>query len=112
VLLAGLTCGEEKPDRFGHQPTRGEGERLDRRPIHPLRVVDEAEERPFIRHRREESQGGEAHEKAVRRAPATQAKSGLDGLALRVRQPVEVVEHLRTKLVEPRERKVHLPFDA
>jgi hypothetical protein len=112
VLLAGLTCGEEKPDGLGHQPTRGEGERLDRRPVDPLRVVDEAEERPFVRHRRQERQGGEANEEAVRRAPATQAKSGLDGRALRVRQPVKAVEHLRTELVEAPEGQVHLPFDT
>jgi hypothetical protein len=54
VLLPGVTCGKDESNTINHQPTPGERERLDRRPIHPLRVIDEAEERAFICHLRQQ----------------------------------------------------------
>jgi len=45
------TLGEQKDDAVLGEPTRGEGERLDRRSVEPLDVVDRDEERPVGRQR-------------------------------------------------------------
>ena len=48
-LLARLACGEHDPDRLRQQATGDEGERQRRRLVEPLRVVDDAQQRPIAR---------------------------------------------------------------
>ena len=69
-LLARLACGEDDPDRLRQQATGDEGERQRRRLVEPLRVVDDAQQRPIVGRLREQAQDRQAHEEPVRGVPS------------------------------------------
>ena len=107
-LLARLTRREDEADRLGEQPASDESERQGRRPVEPLGVVDDAEQRPLLRHLGHEPEHGEPDQEAVRRRPGGHAEHGPERVALWGRQPLHPVEHRRAQLVQARERELHL----
>jgi hypothetical protein len=82
-LLARLTHREDDGDRLRAQPPRHERERLRRRPVEPLRVVDDAEQRPFTRRLREQVEHGQPHEEAIRHVSGAEAERRAERTALR-----------------------------
>ena len=82
-LRARIAGREHQPHRVGAQPPRREPQRLRRRPIQPLLVVDHADQRPFPGHLRQQAQHRQPHQKPVRRRPGGEAERGPQRLALR-----------------------------
>ena len=74
-LLARLACGEDDPDRLRQQATGDEGERQRRRLVEPLRVVDDAQQRPIVGRLRDQAQDRQAHEEPVRGAAGAHART-------------------------------------
>ena len=73
--LPRLARGEDQPDRLGQQPPRRERQHLRRRPVQPLRVIDHAQQRPVLRHLRQQRQHRQPDQKPVRRSPPPAART-------------------------------------
>jgi len=67
ALLA-VADGEEDRRRICDEPLHGEDQRVARRDVHPLRVVDDDEQRIVLSGRRQEAQGCRADREAVVRS--------------------------------------------
>ena len=85
----GLAGREHQPDRVGRQPPRHEPQRLRRRLVQPLLVVDHADQRPLPGHLRQQAQHGQPDQEPVRRRAGGQAERGPQRIALRRRQLLE-----------------------
>src|SRR6267378_299998 len=81
--LARLTSGEQDRDPLDREP-----ERLGRRAIEPVGVVDHAEEAALPGGLREQSENRERDQKWIRRRPRTQPERDIECVALRRRQPL------------------------
>ena len=77
------TRREDDGDRFGAQAPCDEPEDLGRRPVEPLRVVDQTQERPFAGGFAEEAEHGQADQEAIRRLARPQAERRGERVALR-----------------------------
>jgi hypothetical protein len=91
---AGLADREHQGDRFRQEAARDERQHLRRGAVEPLRVVDEADERPLRGRVRQEAEHGQPHEEAVRRRPGAQgaqAERCRERLALGLRQARQTV---------------------
>ena len=111
--LAGrLAHGEDQPDRLRAQPARHERERLRRRRVEPLRVVDDADQRPLLRRVGQQAQDRQPDEEPVRRVAVAQAERRAERIALRAGQALEPVHERRAQLLQPGERELHLRLDA
>jgi hypothetical protein len=113
VLVTRLSHREDHRDRIGQQSPGRERHGRDGRPIQPLRIVDEADQRALRRHVGQQRQDGQAHEEPVRsRGPVPQAEHGLQRVALWSRKVVEPGEHRRAELVQSGEGDLHLGLDT
>ena len=97
---------------LGEQAAGDEPENLRRALIEPLRVVDDGDERLLVGDRGEQRQRGEPHQEWLRRRTDAQSEHGRERFALRDRQPLEVIEHGRTELVEAAVGELHFRLDA
>jgi hypothetical protein len=111
-VVARLADREDQAHGLREQAPRDEGERLRRRLVLPLRVVDDADQRALLGHLGQEAQHGEPDEEAVGGRPRDAAERGAERHALRVGQPLHPVEHRRAELMDARERELHLGFHA
>ena len=82
---ARLADREHQADRVGAQPPRREPQRLRRGPVQPLRVIDQADQRPVLGHLRQQAQHSQAHQEPVRRRPRGEAERGPQRIMLRQR---------------------------
>ena len=111
--VGGLPHREHHAHRLREQAAGDEGERLRRRAILPLGVVDHTEERALLCDLGEEAQHGEADEETIRRVVADgPAECRAERDALRIGQSLEAVEHRRTQLMQSGVRQLHLGLDA
>ena len=60
-----LARADEHADRIGLQAAGDEDERVGRRPVEPVRVVDDAQQRLLVGRRGEQAQDGHRHQEAV-----------------------------------------------
>jgi hypothetical protein len=58
-----------------------------------LRVIDQAQQRPFGRHFRQQAQHGQADQETVRHAARPQAERDAKRVPLRAWQPVKMAQH-------------------
>ena len=103
---------DEDRDRIGLQPAGDEHERLGRRAVEPVRVVDDAQQRLRIGGRREQAQDRHRDEEAVLHALGRQPERAPQRGGLHVGQLVGDVEHRPQQLVQPGERQLGLGLDA
>ena len=108
----GFAGREDQPDRVGGQPPGHEPQRLRGRLIQPLLVVDQADQRLFPGHLRQQAQHGQPDQEPVRRRPGGQAERGPQRIALRHRQLPGAAQHRRAQLMQARERQLHLRLHA
>ena len=99
---------EHQPDRIGRQPPRHEPQRLHRRPVQPLLVIDHADQRPLGGHLREQSKHRQTDQEPVRRRTGAEAERDPQRVALRAGEPTGLVQHRRQQLMQPGERELHL----
>ena len=83
---ARFTGGEDQPDRVGGQPPGYEPQHLRGRLIQPLHVIDQADQRPFPGHLRQQAQYGQPDQEPVRRRSGGHAERDPQRLPLRYRQ--------------------------
>lgn len=108
---ARLAHREHEGDRLGRDPAGQEGQRLGRRLIQPLCVVDDAQERAFPHGLHQESQRRDADQERIGCA-GVEAESDLQRLAVRRGQRRQPVGDGREQLVQRGERQLRLEFRA
>ena len=99
-------------DPLGEEAAGDEREDLRGGVIEPLRVVDDAGERLLLGDLGKERQRRERHEEPVGRRPGAPSEHGREGVALRSRQPLELIQHRRAELVKAAVGELHLGLDA
>ena len=103
---------DEHRDRIGLQPPRDEHERLGRRAVEPVRVVDDAQQRLRVRGRCEQAQDRHRDEEAVLHALVRQPEGASQRGALHVGQLAGAVDDRPQQLVQPGERQLGLGLHA
>ena len=103
-----LAQREDERDGLAHDAPGDEGQRLGRRAIEPLHVVDEADQRSRTRLLREQPEDREVDHEPVRRRAVVEAERRLQRRALRAGEGVEPVEQPPAELMHPGERQLHL----
>ena len=102
---------EHHQHRLRVQTSRRERQRLRRGPVQPLRVVDHTQKRPLGGHLRQQAQHGQADQEPIRRRARFQAERGAQGGPLRLRQPVQTIQHRPAQLMQRGEGQFHLRLD-
>ena len=103
---------EDQGDRLGQQPAGDERERLRRGLVQPLRVVDQADQRPLLGDIGQQAQYRQSDQEPIRRAAVAQPECRAQRVALRAGQVIQMVQHRRAQLVQPGERQLHLRLHA
>ena len=103
---------DEHRDRIGLQSPRDEHERLGRRAVEPVRVVDDAQQRLRVGGRREQAQDRHRDEEAVLDALVRQPEGAPQRGALHVGQLAGAVEERPQQLMQPGEGQLGLGLDA
>ena len=109
---ARLARREHDRDPLRQQAPGNERERACRRTIEPVRVVDEAQERPLLGGLRQQAEHREPHEERIRRLAGAQPERDGERFALGCGQGLHQVGDRRAELLERRVRQLHLPLDA
>ena len=78
-----VNASPDHADSFGAQPAGGEPQRLTRRVIEPLHIIDEAEQRSVVGHRRHQAQHRQADEEAIRWSTLPKSERHPHRIALR-----------------------------
>jgi hypothetical protein len=103
--------GEHERDPVRQKTASDERKCSSRRPIEPLRVVDQAEEGLFLSRFRHEAEDRQSDQERIRGSAGAQSEGDRKGLALRIGQALRELEDRGAQLLERRERKLHLSFD-
>jgi hypothetical protein len=109
IVLA--RCDEHR-NRIGLQTPRHEDERVGRRAVQPVRVVDHAQQRLRVRGRREQAEDGHRDDEAVLHAVGRQPERAPQRGGLHVRQLVGPLEDRPQQLVQPGEGQLGLGLHA
>jgi hypothetical protein len=104
--LLTLAHREQNGSRIGNEPFHGEDERIARRDVDPLGVVDDDEERARFGGGGQQAQRGGANREAVLRPRLAEAQGALERLRLLRWDLVEVAEERAEQLQEPGEGKL------
>ena len=109
----GVAHGEHDRHRLGQQAPRDERRATwAEARVEPLRVVDEAQQRPLAATSASRLSAARATRKRSGGAPDASPKRDAQRDPLRLGKRVEAVEHRRAELMQPRERQLHLGLDA
>jgi len=73
-----------------------------------VRIVNQAQQRLGFRNVGQQRQRGEADHEPVGGSAVLQAEDGGQSRALRCRQPIEMIQHRGTQLVQPAVRQLRL----
>ena len=112
-LAAHRPGAEHQPHRLRAEPAPHEGEDLRRRPVEPLLVVDDAQERPVRSRLGEQAQHSQAGQEPVGHGPTPrEAETRRQRDSLRGRDGAHVLHQWPTQLVKSRERELHLRLHA
>ena len=103
---------EHHPDRFGREPARAEDQRLRRRHVQELRVVDQAKERTVISRRREQAQDRRRDQQAIRARRRREPERSRQRGRLRLGQLAQLVDDRAQQPVQAGEGEVRLRLDA
>ena len=87
-----FTGGEDERDALGVQAPRDEPQRIRRRCVQPMRVIDEAQHGPPLRQLGEERETSREDEEALVRIALLETESGANCRRLGLRQSFHVVE--------------------
>ena len=107
-----VASGEEHDDALALQPPRDEQQRVGRRHVEPLRVVDEAQDRPFLGELRQQRQHGDRDQEPVVAAALPEAQRALERGGLGRGQVVAQSQGGPDELMQAGERELGLRLDA
>ena len=110
--LVGFARGEHQRDGLGQQPPGDERERQRRGVIQPLRVIDNAQQRPLVGRLRQQTQYRQPDEELIGRSPAAQSEHDPQRLVLGFGEASEAIEQRRAQLVKARICELHLGLHA
>ena len=108
VRVARLADREHHGDPLGQQPPRDERERLPGGSVEPLRVVDHARERRFLRLVGQQAQDCERHPEVIRGAAVLEPERLAQRVPLWTRKSAYLAEHRTAQLMQAGERELHL----
>jgi len=111
-LRTPLAGAEENGDRLGQQPPGDEAQHLSRGLVQPLRVVDHAEQRAFLRHVRQQTEQGQADQETIRRGSGPHPEHRLERRSLCCGKRRQPLEQRRAQLMQGGERQLHLGLHA
>jgi hypothetical protein len=103
---------EHQADTVGDQAPGGEPQRLGRRLVEPLLVVDHADERPARRDLGHQAEHGQPDQETIRGRSRGQAEGHPQRVPLRRGQVAGVIQHGRAQLMQAGEGQLHLGLDA
>ncbi len=103
---------DDHDERLGCEPPCDEPEYLSRRPVQPLRVIDEADQWLGFGDLGEETEDRKPDQKAIGRRARQLSERRCKCVSLRTWQTLEMIEKWRAELVQPGERQFHLGLDA
>jgi hypothetical protein len=109
VVIAG---GDQQHDPLGLEPSGGEGERVGRRLVEPLGIVDQADQRPLLGHLREQAQRAHTDQEPVGAFGGGEPEGALEGGRLGTWKPLDMVEHGPDELIQGREGQLRLGLDT
>jgi hypothetical protein len=113
VTLRAAPLPEDERDPLRLQPAAPERQRLERLAVNPLCVVDDREQPlPRPRRVRREADRAEPNEEPVGRRPSSQAQRRVQGVPLRRREALDLVEDREEQAMEGREPELALCLDA
>lgn len=93
VVSCGFTRAEYHRDGLGVQPAGNKGQRLSRGLVQPLRIADQAQQRLFRGHVRQQAQHRQVDQEAIWRAAGLQPEGDAESVALRTGHAVETMQH-------------------
>jgi ribosomal protein L37AE/L43A len=102
-----LARRKDQPYRLDVQSTGDEGKDLRRRPIKPVRVIYDPQERPVAGGLRQQTECTECNQKGVRRTTTGQSECDADSLTLRCGQIVEFGKERSAQLLKSSKSHVH-----
>jgi hypothetical protein len=106
-----LAHDEDERDRLGPEAPGHEAEHLCRRPIEPVGIVDQTEQRQVGGGLGQQAERRHADQEPVGWGAVAQAERGPQRVTLRGRQALEVIEQRDAQLLEACERQLHLRLD-
>jgi hypothetical protein len=109
--LAQLAGREHQRDPLRQQAASHEPKRTRRRPIEPLRVIDNTKERPLLGGLRQQAEDRQSDQERIGGRPGTASERDGKRLALRIREALGELQDRRAQLLQRRERELHLPLD-
>ena len=107
-----VTCGQDHRDRRAGEPAAREQQRVKRRRVEPMHVVDAREHRPLGRREQQQAENGRPHEEALALDGRQQAERPAQRRALRARQLAKAIQHRAQQLEHPGEGDLGLARDA
>ena len=109
---ARLANREHERDRLGHQATGNKRQSLQRSPIEPLRIVEEADQRLSLSDLGQQAEGGQTDHETIRDIAFRQPERHAQRITLRDRESLKLVEHRTAELMQTGKRELHLRLDA
>ena len=104
--------GEHQPDRLVRHAPGDEAEHVGGSAVQPVRVVDQAQQRPLGRGLYEQPERRQRDEELGGRRAAAHPEGRGERVTARFRQTVEAVEQRAAELMQARERQIHLLLHA
>jgi hypothetical protein len=90
--VAQLARPEHERDLLRQEAPSYEPKRARRRAIEPLRVVDDAQDRPLLGGLGQQAEGRQPDQERIRGRPGTESERDGKGVALRVREPLSELQ--------------------
>ena len=107
-----VTRRQDHADRRPGQPAAGEHQRIERRRIEPVHIVDAHQHRPFGRREQQHAQRRRAHQETVALDRRDQAQCPAKRVVLRARQLGDQTQQRAQHLQRPGKRDLRLTRDA
>ena len=111
-LLVGLADGEHHGHGLDPQTAGDELQRLRRRPVQPLGVVDDTEQGQFLGDLAEQGEDRQAHQEAVRARRPAAARRPSRARRAAGREPVQPLQVRAAELVQAGVGELHLGLDT
>ena len=111
-VVARVAHGEYHCNRLRQEPPRYEAEHLCRSPIEPLRIIDDADQRPLLGALGQQTQKSHPDEKAIGGRTGHEPECSAKRVALRGRQFLQVAQQRRTELMDAGKRELHFGLDS
>jgi hypothetical protein len=112
AMRAVVPSRQQHCDPLGIETARDEEQRVGRRRIEPVRIVDEDENGPSLRELRDQLQDGDRDEEAIVPGPLSEAERAAQRALLRRGKRVQITERRPDELVQRGEGELRLGFHS